>query len=385
MRKLKRKPMTKMELPANFAEEMAAVLDVDAVEVQEFFEIGEDKEGWFYAKKKPKVWLDKVQFKALCSLCREYGGQYVDSEYAWKIPGSYAKTETSPPVSTSLNESVGLRPDNAPEKERAEETESKRESEGVQPSDEYFIAKSVTQVGYLYPILKDANGNVIDGYHRLDIDPEWPVKKVDEVRDPVQLAIARLIANVCRRDVPAEEKTEWLRQIAELTGWAPKQIAANLPVSYQWVMKYLSNEYKEKTWDREPIPQRRIGQEISPQFVPCARCGAATSEAVHLDGKFYCANCAEKIVEEARRGVTAAPEGSFKEEPTTGYPSLPSEPGTASGSEVGLVEEQPRPEEIDTGFEWECPECHQKFQLIHVEYPYGQIKHKFERKKEVES
>jgi len=119
---------------------------------------------------------------------------------------------------------------------------------------------------------------IIDGYHRLNVNPKWPRKKVEEVRDPVQLAIARLIANVCRRTVSAEEKTEWLRQIAQLTGWTPKQIAANLPVSYQWVMKYLPDEFKDK--EMKELALRRRAEEK--HFIPCARCGVAVSMPIYL-------------------------------------------------------------------------------------------------------
>jgi len=212
--------------------------------------------------------------------------------------------------------------------------------------------------------------DIIDGYHRLNVNPKWPRKKVEEVRDPVQLAIARLIANVCRRTVSAEEKTEWLRQIAELTGWTPRQIAENLPVSYTWVMKYLPDEYKTKTWEQEKPITRRV--------ISCARCGDAVSMPVHLKGQFYCESCARKIeLEEKGQShipvvfpeVTAGPgPGGF--EPAKG--PEPEEPGATGDTS------KPRPEEIDTGFEWECPECHRKFQLIHVNYPDGKVKHKLE-------
>jgi len=204
--------------------------------------------------------------------------------------------------------------------------------------------------------------NIIDGYHRLNVNPKWPRKKVEEVRDPVQLAIARLIANVCRRTVSAEEKTEWLRQIAQLTGWTPKQIAANLPVSYQWVMKYLPDEFKDK--EMKELALRRRAEEK--HFIPCARCGVAVSMPIYLEGQFYCEPCARKIELEEK----GQPEGPAGFEPAEG--PEPEEPGATGGTP------KPRPEEIDTGFEWECPECHRKFQLIHVNYPDGKVKHKLE-------
>lgn len=113
-------------------------------------------------------------------------------------------------------------------------------------SEKYNLKDSKELVGPLYPILKDAWGNVIDGFHRQRVDPTWPDLKLGHITDPVQLAMARLVANVCRREVPAEEKADLLRQIAQMTKWTPKQIAEALPMSYTWVMKYLPDEYKSE-------------------------------------------------------------------------------------------------------------------------------------------
>ena len=177
--------------------------------------------------------------------------------------------------------------------------EIKKETE-----EEYDLKDSVKKVGKLYPVLVDAHGNVIDGYHRLEADPDWPVRKVEEITDPVQLTIARLVANVCRREVSAEEKTEWLRQIAELTGWSPKEIAENLPVSYTWVMKYIPDEYKVRPGAGPKRVTRRVTQpkidenkELSTKkTIPCERCGRLVSEPVHIKGKFYCEECAAEVL-----------------------------------------------------------------------------------------
>ena len=298
--------MPKVNLTSDFAKEIAKSLGMADKWVDEWFEINEDKQGYFTAKLKPKKFLEKDQFRTVCALVRDLGGEgYLQGMKMWKVPSSFAKKTQTNTTSTPSPTDARSKSESIPE--------TKVEAEGVQSSDEYFIAKSVQQIGYLYPILKDAHGNVIDGYHRLNIDPNWPVKKVEEVTDPVQLAIARLIANVCRRDIPAEEKTEWLRQIATLTGWSPKEIAANLPVSYTWVMKYLPDEFKERpgAGPSEYPVTRRVTQ---PQFISCALCGVATNQPVHLSGKFYCENCAKKIVAPSPLKPAA--------------PSQPSEPST---------------------------------------------------------
>ena len=109
--------MTKIELPRDFAREISLALDFPAEKVTEYFEISEDKQGWFCAKKKPKVWLDKTQFKTLCAVCRDYGGRYINDKYTFEIPGPYVKKETSPPAAAAQNEPAGSKQETAPEKE----------------------------------------------------------------------------------------------------------------------------------------------------------------------------------------------------------------------------------------------------------------------------
>lgn len=223
-------------------------------------------------------------------------------------------------------------------------------------SEEYNIKESIPRVGYLYPVLQDAYGNTIDGVHRLQQDPNWPVKKLEHITDPVQLAIARLTANVCRRDVPAEEKMKWLRQIASMTGWSPKEIAEHLPVSYSWVMKYLPDEFKEEIRAEagrlggearaEDFATRRVAKESEEtrkpiQWVPCEGEGCniltkATPEHIH-EGKVLCSSCLRKA------GATAEPPRK-----TARSLELPPEPEMEEGREEP---QGPGSPEIDEGSE----------------------------------
>ncbi|MHA1712025.1 MAG: hypothetical protein ACTSUS_08220 [Candidatus Freyarchaeota archaeon] len=75
---------------------------------------------------------------------------------------------------------------------------------------------SSERVGRFYPILVDKHGNVIDGMHRLEADESWPKMRLENVETGEQRLLARLISNVCRRHVPAEEKTEILERLGEL-------------------------------------------------------------------------------------------------------------------------------------------------------------------------
>jgi hypothetical protein len=329
-------------------------------EVEETFDLSEDKQGNIIARLQPKKWLDQAQFRMLCALARDLGGDYVKEKREWRVPGPMAKS-TGPSSSTSASPTLDPIGPTPP-------------SEASECDGEYFIAKSVGQIGHLYPVLKDAQGNVIDGVHRLSIDSKWPSITVEEVKDATQLVIARLIANVCRRAVPREEKTEWLRQIAKLTGWTPRQIAENLPVSYNWVMKYIPDEFKERPGQgpmEYPVTRRvtelqKPAARLATQSVSCAKCGAATNEPVHLEGKFYCAACAEKQVAEKKERTTAA-DSKEQEEPQHKPPE----------HEAGAPKPA-QPEPVLTGFEVECPECHRKLLINHKRWPDGREEHEIE-------
>jgi DNA-directed RNA polymerase subunit M/transcription elongation factor TFIIS len=104
---------------------------------------------------------------------------------------------------------------------------------------------------------------------------------------------------------------------------------------------------------------------LATQSIPCARCGIATNEPVHLEGKFYCAACAEKQV--AEKQASAAVVGESQEEPEQ-------EP-----LEHEAEERKPaQPEPVLTGFEVECPECHRKLLINHKRWPDGREEHEIE-------
>jgi len=114
------------------------------------------------------------------------------------------------------------------------------------------LKASSERVGRLYPVLLDRHGNIIDGQHRLAADENWPKIKLESVETKEQRLLARLISNVCRRHVPAEEKTEILGRLGEIylkEGIEPGKIAYKIAertgMSYTWVMKYLPDSFKD--------------------------------------------------------------------------------------------------------------------------------------------
>ena len=187
--------------------------------------------------------------------------------------------------------------------------------------EKYDLAQSYRSIGALVPVIKDAYGNVIDGFHRLEVDSNWPSIKLEHIRSKVDLVIARLIVNVCRRRVPAEEKRELLGQIAELTGWSPKQIAEVLGMSERWVLKYIPDKYKNK--EMQALAARRAAN-IKSQETSEEVAQRATFTNVKVEGQER-----EQVVT-----VPASASGSVA-------PQLP------SGQPKSLVEEPPLVRIID--------------------------------------
>lgn len=233
-------------------------------------------------------------------------------------------------------------------------------------SDEYNLKLSKEKLGALVPILTDANGNIIDGFHRERIDPNWPKVKLEHITDPVQLSMARLASNVCRRGVPAEEKTKLLANIAELTGWDTNEIAEALGMTPKWVRQYLPDEFKNKemanlahqrfaktgqviTSDMsQPPPDPSKADELN----QCAECGVNTWYPYKFQDKTLCKPCFEH---HWKKGEIPNPtEQSFESKSLT--PTIPVE-------------------EIDTGLVFTCPECGWQATHIHVK-PSG--KHKMQ-------
>lgn len=124
------------------------------------------------------------------------------------------------------------------------------------------IRRSASVVSRLYPVLVDQQGRVIDGVHRLKADPDWFKVKVPGVETEEQRLLARLVSNVCRRNVSAEEKTQMLDELGQvyLEQGVPhseliKTITKNTGMSYRWVMKYASNDLKVRPGVGGPIIQ----------------------------------------------------------------------------------------------------------------------------------
>ena len=118
-----------MKLPSDFAKKIAEALGMTEKWVQEWFDVEEDKQGYFVAKLKPKKFLDKKdQFRTMCALVRDLGGEeYLKGAMAWKVPGPYAKK----PDTTSTPEDARSKPSEGPQPEAKKEPSSVADRKSV--------------------------------------------------------------------------------------------------------------------------------------------------------------------------------------------------------------------------------------------------------------
>ena len=139
------------------------------------------------------------------------------------------------------------------------------------PAD-YDLAESKRRVRELYPVLVDAHGNIVDGFHRLEADPGWERRTLEHIRTPAQLWLARVVANTHRRAVSREERVEQVTSlaealvdegvprakvvsaIAELTTFSERYIRGLLPDEYKMMSKARFAEPSSADEDEDPIP-----------------------------------------------------------------------------------------------------------------------------------
>jgi len=122
-----------------------------------------------------------------------------------------------------------------------------KEPENVVPSEPYDLKLSVEKLGKLCPVLLDKSGHIIDGNHRMKLDPKWPTVTLSNIDTPVKRGLARIASNFCRRTVDAEELT---REITMLIGYGlkPKQISELTGISERTIYRHMPEHLKDKSY-----------------------------------------------------------------------------------------------------------------------------------------
>ncbi len=174
---------------------------------------------------------------------------------------------------------------------------------------EQELSSSSKRIGQLYPILVDYYGNIIDGKHRFSADEKWKRVRLEHIKTEKDRLIARIVGNNLRRTVSGNEKRALLDRLGEIyfnkgieLGKIAYRIAEETGMSYQWVMKYLPDRFKDRLQSERAKPALRRRAKISELLNPSEDVlsirAYANTEFVNIIVKklFY-----EKVEEKARK------------------------------------------------------------------------------------
>jgi len=121
------------------------------------------------------------------------------------------------------------------------------------------LRESEKLIGQLYPVLVDEDGNVLDGQHRLKVNPDWKKEVIKGIDSDRQRAMIRIHANWHRRKMYPEQV---LMELAKITGWkGAAPYAAFLGCSVRTVQRYLPQEFKMRqriSYKPGDFPKRQL-------------------------------------------------------------------------------------------------------------------------------
>jgi len=322
-------------------------------------------------------------FDKLMALVKEWSGEYDRDRRQFVIPKPTAKDiPAQPPKTTDVRPGAEIpRFTFLPtESVLSMPFQSRISIEEPELAD---LAASMQEHGILEPILvrRKPSGDyeLVAGHRRLNAAKQAGITQVPciirEMTDQ-QAMEAHFIENLQRKDLSDYEKARMLDYLLKhFPEEYPTQevLAFKVGKTQAWVSYHLAMLELEK----DKIITRVIKPEELTEGQARAILEAPEEKRVELT---------KHIAEHIKREGALPSMREIKKfvdpeagEPTTATPREEPEPTTAGQQRRREVPEI-KPEEIDTGFEWECPDCQEKFQLIHVNYPDGTTKHKLEAK-----
>jgi len=123
---------------------------------------------------------------------------------------------------------------------------SRPKTEEKNHEDEYSLSLSRIGLGELVPVLKDANNNIIDGYHRKLENENWHEIIVPQIDDEVKLELARIAVNFVRRQVSREELKKSLTYLIGEQNLTPEQIARTTGISLTTIYRHTPQTLKNQ-------------------------------------------------------------------------------------------------------------------------------------------
>jgi ParB family chromosome partitioning protein len=413
-----------LKLPSHFAKKISEALSMAAQSVEELFEIYEDKQGFFIAKLRPKQWLDKAQFKTMCALARDLGGEgYLQGAKAWMVPGPCAKkadTTSTPEDARSKTEPSGVTPRSVTDdKSKPPDIPNIKfipvdaiEVPNFLPTRELIqheklaqIRDSIKKRGLKYAIRvrhvpPDAY-ELIDGYLRLKAVRELSWKEIPAeivTASDQDVVIDSIITNKDRIEEDSITVAKKLDILLNVFGYTQEKLAEEIgldrtKIAHTIRLLKLPKEVQHSValhnvsfyhallllTLEDPQLQVQLATEVVDNGLSTRQLEERIRE---LQPKPIAPSTLEppqlEPATQARRAMQ--PEGRASRalpEPSTRYPPIPSESTTSTPLKEEPTE-TPKPKPLLTGFEVECPECHVKLLINHVDHPNGKVSHEVE-------
>ena len=404
--------------------------------VDEWFDIEEDKQGYFVATLKPKKFLEKDQFRTICALVRDIGGEgYLQGMKAWKVPSPFAKkpsdTTTAPELQDARSKpqpASGVAPDSLtydkskpPEipnikfipvdavkipdflptrtlishEKLSEITNSikkhglkyaikvRRANSDYELIDGYLRLKSVQQLGWkgILAEIKEASDeqvlteSIITNKHRIEEDPITLAKKLDILLNVFGLTQEKLAEEIGLSQEYVSNATRLLKLPKEIQ----RYIASNkIGFRHGLTLLTVNNVGLQLQLAKEAVEQGSTISELEQRINELQPKPVAPSPPIPSAPSQPSEPSTEEHEEHEEHE-----EEHVEHEPSTGYLPLPSESTTATPPKeeptealLGYEVPKPEPEPLLTAMEWDCPECDHVLMIQHTEYPDGRISHK---------
>jgi len=267
-----------LKLPRDFAKKIGEVLCLQDQGVDQLFEFEEDKQGYFVARLKPKQFLDKAQFRTMCALARDLGGEgYVEGAKAWKVKGPYVKSPSGRgmgsepaykapgnaiPTAPSTPETDFLASHKAPGSVALDKSKwpflmlpvksllsmpfQCREGIGEGPKFEELV-ESIRTVGVLHPIIvrQKPSGafEIVAGERRVAACKRLGIAEIPatvRVLSDQEAYEVQFVENEQREDLSDMERARMLDMMITQFGYLQKDLAKKLGKSEAWVSQHLA-------------------------------------------------------------------------------------------------------------------------------------------------
>jgi ParB family chromosome partitioning protein len=404
-----------LKLPADFAKKIAETLCMTAQGVEEFFEVYEDKQGFFVATLQPKKFLDKAQFRAMCALARDLGGEgYLQGAKAWKVPGPLAKKPGQPsPVTTSTPETpmdTRSKPPNGVAPHVLSTDKSKPpdipnikfipvdavEVPDFLPTRELIqheklaqIRDSIKKRGLKYAIrvrhVSPDAYELIDGYLRLKAVRELSWKEIPAeivAASDQDVVIDSIVTNKDRIEEDPITVAKKLDILLNVFGYTQEKLAEEIgldrtSIAHAIRLLKLPKEVQHSVALHNvsfyhallllTLEDPQLQVQLAKEVVDNGLSTRQLEERIH-----------ELQLKPIAPSPPEPPAPSQIPEPTTQARRFVQSEGRATTALPEHHLEPEGPKFLLTGFEVECPECHVKLLINHVDHPNGKVSHEVE-------